>query len=77
MLNKIRCDKLSTAVAAVRAHPDKCEKDFDVVVAFLEQKMIELMKNSREEYDSMSMEQHQQLYCLWKKAVLIKGKNTP
>ena len=36
-LNGIRCDKLSTAVAAVRAHPDKYEKDFDAAVAFLTQ----------------------------------------
>ena len=27
LLNDIRCDKLSTAVAAVRVHPDKYEKD--------------------------------------------------
>ena len=36
-LNGIRYDKLSTAVAAVRAHPDKYKKDFDTVVAFLTQ----------------------------------------
>ena len=35
LLNGIRCDKLSTAVATVRVHPDKYEKDFDAVVAFL------------------------------------------
>ena len=35
LLNSIRYEKLSTAVAAVRAHPDKYEKDFDAVVAFL------------------------------------------
>ena len=29
LLNGIRCDKLSTVVAAVRAHPDKYEKDFE------------------------------------------------
>ena len=28
-LNYIRCDKLFTAIATVRAHPDKNEKDFD------------------------------------------------
>ena len=28
---------MSTAVAAVRAHPDKYKKDFDAVVAFLTQ----------------------------------------
>ena len=35
LLNGIRCDKLSTAVMAVRAQLDKYEKDFDTVVAFL------------------------------------------
>ena len=34
-LNGIRCDKLSTAVAAVRVHLDKYEKDFDGIVTFL------------------------------------------
>ena len=37
LLNGIRCDKSSKAVATVRAHPDKYEKDFDVVVTFLTQ----------------------------------------
>ena len=37
LLNDIRCDKLSTAFAAVRAYPDKYMKDFDTVVAFLTQ----------------------------------------
>ena len=37
LLNGIRCDKLSTAVAAVRAHPDKYKKDFDAVVTLLSQ----------------------------------------
>ena len=37
LLNGIRCDKLSTAVVAVRVHPDMYEKDFDAVVAFLTQ----------------------------------------
>ena len=35
---------------------------------------IELKKNSREEYDSMSAVQHQQFYELLKKAGLIKSK---
>ena len=35
--NGIRCDKLSTVVAAIRAHLDKYEKDFNTVVAFLTQ----------------------------------------
>ena len=38
---------------------------------------IELKKYSREEYDSMSMAQHQQLHELWKKTGLIKGNKTP
>ena len=37
LLNSMRCGKLSTAVAAVRAHTDKYEKDFDAVVTFLTQ----------------------------------------
>ena len=37
LLNGIRCDELSTAVAKVRAHPDRYEKDFDAVVTFLPQ----------------------------------------
>ena len=37
LLNGIRCDKLSIAVATVSAHPDKYEKDVDAVVAFLTQ----------------------------------------
>ena len=37
LLNGIRCDKMSKAVATVRAHPGKYEKDFDAVVAFLTQ----------------------------------------
>ena len=37
LLNGIRCDRLSTAVTIVRVHPDKYEKDFDTVVAFLTQ----------------------------------------
>ena len=38
---------------------------------------IKLKKYSREEYDSLSMAQHQQLYELKKKARLIKSKKTP
>ena len=37
LLNGIRHGKLSTAVAAVKAHPDKFEKNFDAVIAFLTQ----------------------------------------
>ena len=112
LLNSIWCDKLSTAVTAVRAHPDKYQKDFNAVVAFLTQYIdkraptlsvkvasvtqtrtakgqktsathgifkgtIKLKKYSREEYDSMSMAQHQQLFELQKKARLIKLKKTP
>ena len=39
MLNGIRCDKLSTAITTVWAHPDKYEKDFAVVVTFITQDM--------------------------------------
>ena len=102
---------MSTAVAAVRAYPDKYEKDFDAVVAFLSQYIdrkaptlivkvasvthtrpakrqktstnhgtftgkIELKKYLQEDYDSKSVVQHQQLYELWKRAMLIKGKKT-
>ena len=35
LVNGIRCDKLSTAVATVRVHPDKYEENFDAMVAFL------------------------------------------
>ena len=38
---------------------------------------IELKKYSTEEYGSMLMAQHQQLYELQKKVRLIKGKKTP
>ena len=37
LLKGIRCDKLSTAITTVRAHPDKYEKDFHMVVTFLTQ----------------------------------------
>ena len=37
LMNSIRCDKLSTAVVAVRVHPDKYKKDFDARVIFLTQ----------------------------------------
>ena len=37
LLNCIRCDKLSTAVTTVRAHPDNYKKDFDKVITFLTQ----------------------------------------
>ena len=36
-----------------------------------------MKKYSREEYDSMSTTQHQQLYELQKEAGLMKGKKTP
>ena len=36
-MSGIKCDKLSTAVATVRVHPDKYEKDFDALVIFLTQ----------------------------------------
>ena len=37
LLSGTMCDKLSTAVAAARANPDKYKKDFDSVFAFLNQ----------------------------------------
>ena len=37
LLNVIRCEGLFTAVIAVRAHPDRYEKDVDAVIAFLSQ----------------------------------------
>ena len=37
LLNGIKCDKWSTAVTAVRVHPDKYEKKFDGVVKYLSQ----------------------------------------
>ena len=37
----------------------------------------ELEKYSKEEYDLMSIAQHQQLHELWNKTGLIKGKKTP
>ena len=36
-MNGIRCDKLSMAVAEVRANPDKYKKDFNTIVTFLTQ----------------------------------------
>ena len=38
---------------------------------------IQLKKYAGVDYDSISMGQHQQLYKLWKKTGLIKGKKTP
>ena len=35
LLSGIKCDKLSTTVAMVRAYSDKDEKDIDEVVTFL------------------------------------------
>ena len=110
LLNGSRCDKLSTAAAT--ENPDKYEKDFDAVAAFLTQyinkqkptqsvnvvtitqnrpakrqkiitscdifkEKIQLRKYSSEKYDSMSMVYQQQLYKLWCKAGLLKGKKTP
>ena len=40
MLNVVRCDKMSTIVAAARAHPDKTEKDFDAVVTYIMQCVV-------------------------------------
>ena len=35
LLDGIRCDMLSTTVAAIKMHPNVYEKDFDAAVAFL------------------------------------------
>ena len=37
VLNGIKCDKLSTAVATAKVQQDEYKKDFDVVVTFLSQ----------------------------------------
>ena len=37
LLNGIRCDKFSTAITTVRAHPENYKNDFDAVVTFLSQ----------------------------------------
>ena len=66
----------SVKVASVcQNRPTKWQKTNSNCGAF--KGKIELQKYSREEYDSIPMEQCQQLYELWKKAVLIKGKKTP
>ena len=66
----------SVKVASVmQTRPTKLQKtsiNYDTVKG-----KIKLKKYSREEYDLMLMAQHQQLYELWKKAGLIKGKKTP
>ena len=66
----------SMKVASVNQNrPTKCQKTSTTFGTF--KGKIELKKYSREEYDSMSMAQHQQLYELQKKARLIKGKKAP
>ena len=71
-----RAPTLSVKVASVgQSRPAKQQKTTTTHGTFKEK--IELKKYSREEYDSMSMTQCQQLYKLWKKAGLIKGKKTP
>ena len=37
LLNGIKCDELSSAIATVRSHADKYEKSFDEVVALITQ----------------------------------------
>ena len=37
LINGIKCDKISIAIFAVKAYPDKYEKNFDAVVAYLSQ----------------------------------------
>ena len=63
-------------VASVRqSRPAKREETSAVHDTF--KGKVELKKYSREEYDSMSILQQQQLYELWKKARLIRDKKTP
>ena len=61
--------------SVVQNRPAKQQKTSTTHGTFREK--IVLKKYSKEEYDSMSMAQHQHLYELWKKAGLIQGKNTP
>ena len=66
----------SVKVASVEQNkPAKRQKTNASCCTF--KRKIELKKYSREEYDSMSMTQHHQLYELQKKVRLIKGKKTP
>ena len=58
------CDKLSTKVATVRAHPDKYEKNFDAVVPILIQYIDKRAP-------MLSVKELQQ------KAGLLKDKKTP
>ena len=37
LLSSIKCDKLFTAIATVKAHPDRYKKYFDAVITFLMQ----------------------------------------
>ena len=54
--------------------PAKQQKTSTICGTFKEK--IELKKYSKDEYDSMLMAQHQQLYELWKKARLIKVRRS-
>ena len=71
-----RAPTLSVHIASVgQTRPAKQQKTSPTHGTFKGE--IELKKYSREDYDSMSTAQYQQLYELKKKAGLIKGKKTP
>ena len=71
-----RAPTLSVKVASVtQTRPAKRQKTSTSHGTF--RGKIELKKYSREEYDSISVGQCQQLYELQKRAGLIKGKKTP
>ena len=57
--------------------PDLPSSRRPVPTMALSKEKIELKKYSREEYDSMSKAQCQQLHELWKNTKLIKSKKTP
>ena len=61
--------------SVVQNRPDKWQKTNASHGTF--KGKITSKKYSREEYDLMSMTQHQQLYKLQEKARLVKGKKTP
>ena len=74
-INK-RAPILSVKIASVgQVRPSKWQKTNTTHHTF--KGKVELMKYYKEEYDSMSMAQHQQLYELQKKPGLTKGKKTP
>ena len=74
-INKKAQTPIVKVVSVAEAWHAKWQKTSTTLVTF--KGKIELKKYSREEYNSMSMVQCQQLYELHKKAGLIKGKKTP